>query len=414
MKHREFIIRKLFLKSTEGISYEDFRLKCSKMSISPLAMYRGMCLQYYYDMVPYIKSLGLGEKSLTYISSDLHFFNFGTFYVDDKVVFSLNDFDEAIIANPFYDIIRLAVSLILLSRQLIGSNIEIEVKIVHYLLSNYENNLIFINDEEFSKIQLPPTKGDGVIYKYIKTFSSRESLDKNMFNKWTSNNRFRLIEGKTVKPDKNLIDIITQKLTSYHGFETKVLDVVKRIGAGTGSLGTLRFYALVTVEGKKHILDIKHQQDSPSPCTYIDPKFHISNSSIRVLEAEEFLIGTYSELNTFFSISNSNFSVREIQSCKSSYPVNLPKKNKLSLKRTSNFFSIINTLATALSESHYRASKSIKKNYSGTENLPNFIDSFITDLEEFGTIDSYSEIATTCLYYADRVEADFKIFKSVC
>ncbi|MEU1288585.1 DUF2252 domain-containing protein [Kitasatospora sp. NPDC005856] len=97
-----------------------FRVKFRKMAASAFAFYRGTAALYYADLVsgPYA-AFGapfLDERtSRVWIHGDLHAENFGTYLnAEGRLVFNVNDFDEAYVGAFTWDVQRLAASLALI------------------------------------------------------------------------------------------------------------------------------------------------------------------------------------------------------------------------------------------------------------------------------------------------------------
>ncbi|MFI9326354.1 DUF2252 domain-containing protein [Kitasatospora sp. NPDC052868] len=97
-----------------------FRVKFRKMAASAFAFYRGTAALYYADLVdgPFAGHGGtfLDERtSRVWIHGDLHAENFGTYLnAEGRLVFNVNDFDEAYVGAFTWDVQRLAASLALI------------------------------------------------------------------------------------------------------------------------------------------------------------------------------------------------------------------------------------------------------------------------------------------------------------
>ncbi|MBZ4321207.1 DUF2252 domain-containing protein [Streptomyces huiliensis] len=94
-----------------------FRVKFRKMAASAFAFYRGTACLFYHDLAherdagPYLDQ----QTSRVWIHGDLHAENFGT-YMDagGRLVFNVNDFDEAYVGPFLWDLKRFAASVALL------------------------------------------------------------------------------------------------------------------------------------------------------------------------------------------------------------------------------------------------------------------------------------------------------------
>ena len=92
-----------------------FRSKFRKMAASPFAFYRGSAPLFYGDMAREEEAPSDPRASRVWIQGDLHAENFGT-YMDasGRLVFDINDFDEAYVGHFGWDLGRLVASLALL------------------------------------------------------------------------------------------------------------------------------------------------------------------------------------------------------------------------------------------------------------------------------------------------------------
>ncbi|MEV5955271.1 DUF2252 domain-containing protein [Streptomyces sp. NPDC051987] len=102
-----------------------FRVKFRKMAASAFAFYRGTAALFYHDLDAEHAGLGAGRTytgpyldertSRVWIHGDLHAENFGT-YMDSngRLVFNVNDFDEAYVGPFTWDLKRFAASVALI------------------------------------------------------------------------------------------------------------------------------------------------------------------------------------------------------------------------------------------------------------------------------------------------------------
>ncbi|WP_369257974.1 DUF2252 domain-containing protein [Geodermatophilus amargosae] len=93
-----------------------FRTKFRKMAAGPFAFYRGSACLFYADMDALDDPWCDERTSRVWIQGDLHAENFGT-YMDGagRIVFDVNDFDEAYVGSVTWDLRRFAASFALLS-----------------------------------------------------------------------------------------------------------------------------------------------------------------------------------------------------------------------------------------------------------------------------------------------------------
>src|SRR6185436_6889153 len=94
--------------------------KYAAMKESPFAFFRGTNHLYWGDFGTSddLAFYGATPASRTWLAGDMHVDNTGAFDDDEgTIVFGINDFDEAVIADYQLDVWRMAVSLVLVARQ---------------------------------------------------------------------------------------------------------------------------------------------------------------------------------------------------------------------------------------------------------------------------------------------------------
>jgi uncharacterized protein (DUF2252 family) len=93
-----------------------FRTKFRKMAADPFAFYRGSAPLFYADLVTMEDRWRDERTSRVWMHGDLHAENFGTYMDSDgRIVFDVNDFDEACLGHVSWDLRRFCASLALLA-----------------------------------------------------------------------------------------------------------------------------------------------------------------------------------------------------------------------------------------------------------------------------------------------------------
>src|ERR671921_77535 len=143
-----------------------FRVKYRKMAMDPFAFYRGTACLFYADVTSG-PTLGdddwVDERSgRIWIHGDLHAENFGTYMNSDgRLVFDINDFDEAYIGHFTWDLRRFAASLALMAWQKALPSADVEALVRRYLngylaqVDHYDSDA---DDEDFA-LHLDNTEG---------------------------------------------------------------------------------------------------------------------------------------------------------------------------------------------------------------------------------------------------------------
>lgn len=95
-----------------------FRAKYRKMARDPHAFYRGTACLFYNDVTTETDDWSRHGAERIWIHGDLHVENFGTYLNSDgRLVFDINDFDEAYLGRFTWDLQRFAASLALVAWQ---------------------------------------------------------------------------------------------------------------------------------------------------------------------------------------------------------------------------------------------------------------------------------------------------------
>lgn len=105
--------------SIMALSHIDRAEKYGKMAQSAFSFYRGSAYLFYFDTTRQYFPYHSAPERPTWIQGDLHFENFGAFRSEDgDIVYDVNDFDEGYVGSYLYDLLRMAVSIALVGRQL--------------------------------------------------------------------------------------------------------------------------------------------------------------------------------------------------------------------------------------------------------------------------------------------------------
>src|SRR5512144_390036 len=95
-----------------------FRVKYRKMAADPFAFFRGSACLFYADVAATADPFVDDRTGRIWIHGDLHAENFGTYLNSDgRLVFDVNDFDEAYVGRFTWDLRRFAASLALMGWQ---------------------------------------------------------------------------------------------------------------------------------------------------------------------------------------------------------------------------------------------------------------------------------------------------------
>jgi uncharacterized protein (DUF2252 family) len=268
--------------------------KIQRMSASPLAFLRGAA-PLFYEGLAARPELAEGPPAEGWIVGDMHLENFGAYRPDPlgsaepvsskkgagspsskkgrAAIFSLNDFDDALVGPWRLDILRLSTSLLLGGREL-GASGVVALSLVDRLLDAWAKSAFDGKDlpEEPAPVR--------ALVEQVRDRAKVALLDA----------RTQIVKGKRrfvrgpryADLSKEIVDEVPKAFDKYiaslpdedrpHKGSLQILDCALRI-AGTGSLGGLRVAVLVEGKGGPDgawIFDMK-EQGEPSAATLLGP-----------------------------------------------------------------------------------------------------------------------------------------------
>ncbi|WP_369131792.1 DUF2252 domain-containing protein [Modestobacter sp. I12A-02662] len=151
-----------------------FRSKFRKMAADPFAFYRGSACLFYADVAAADDPWSDERTSRVWIQGDLHAENFGT-YMDGqgRIVFDVNDFDEAYVGHVSWDLRRFCASFALLAwRKALGDDVIGDLLRV-YLGSYLEQVDAFTRSDEDRSFALTRDNTEGAVHQLILGTTAR-------------------------------------------------------------------------------------------------------------------------------------------------------------------------------------------------------------------------------------------------
>ena len=408
--------------------------KYCKMASAPLVFYRGTDHLFWADFANDERLSQFGNaETRTWLQGDLHVYNYGSFdNAKGEVVYDLNDFDETIYADYQYDLWRMAVSIVLVARQnndLSASQLEKVVDVFSHTYVDTLNSYRKKNDAK--KIYFTKQNTYGNLDRFLKSVGQEYSR-KGMLDRWAPKDkkgrrRFD-VKGRPDKLDKATDEqckVIREAMAAYRNSldndlaknDTyfKVKDIARRLGAGTGSLGTSRFYVLIEA-GKPgnldddRILDVK-QQSRPTPYDFLDKeskfeydKVYEDNHARRHAVAYQALTYRTDPHLGWMYLEPLEVQVsKDVRECSGYYSVRerSPFKEAFpgeALDTRTAFSVMAEQWAEVLATDHACANKA----------LPGLVHA-LTDDHETAFLDVVREIAFS---YADQVQVDWECFNT--
>jgi uncharacterized protein (DUF2252 family) len=154
-----------------------FRTKFRKMAADPFAFYRGSACLFYADMAGTEDRWCDERTSRVWIQGDLHAENFGT-YMDSegRIVFDVNDFDEAYLGHLSWDLRRFAASFSLMAWRKALSDDAIGELIGIFLRSYLDQVEAFTRSDEDRSFALVKANTEGAVREVILETTTRTRM----------------------------------------------------------------------------------------------------------------------------------------------------------------------------------------------------------------------------------------------
>lgn len=402
---------------------QDRHDKYCKMAASPFTFYRGSNHLFWQDLAGDVRLQEFGSpNTLTWVQGDLHAYNFGSSENGSgDVVYALNDFDESLVADYQYDLWRMAASMVLLANEsgdLNQGEVEdfIDSFTEAYLdsMREYRGNSSERSREFDESESYPPLSG---FLDDVEDDNNREDALASWTYKVYGERRFDLSKPKLGSVSDAERVAIEDALIGYRAtlqapadfsadyFEVK--DVARRLLAGTGSLGTPRFYALIegpsTDDDDDRILDLKEQQ-APTPWWFLPYEARMAysqdfdNHASRHASAMSALAYDPDPLQGWFELSGDSYSVRERSVYKESFPTD-------ELRRSDDYQSMAEQWGIVLATSHARSDRDFDEAL-----VPHSVDREI-DLLTDGSHNAFRNLVRELAFeYAEQTNDDYALF----
>jgi uncharacterized protein (DUF2252 family) len=243
-----------------------FRGKYRKMAADPHAFYRGSACLFYADVTGEEDPFVNDQSERIWIHGDLHVENFGTYLNSDgRMVFDVNDFDEAYLGRFTWDLQRFAASLALIGWQKALPEDDVRRLVGRYVrayLSQVDHYRGTETDEDFA-LHLDNTSGpvyDALVEARLQRRA--DLLDAStvivdgvrMFREEASVRQLSKTErAKVVKAFERYLETIPEHKRVDRALFYDLRDVVAKSGFGIGSAGLPAYNLLV--EGYSQALD---------------------------------------------------------------------------------------------------------------------------------------------------------------
>lgn len=296
-----------------------------KMARSPFRFFRGSAQLFYADLAmgTVVVPEALAAAPLTRVQGDCHFANFGFLTEEgshgNAVIWCPNDYDDACVGRAGWDLLRFAVSLFLAAEHAVGlcrgsyalddPDDDVPAGIAPSAADARAAVLAFAAayGATCAAAAADPDERDRAVRGFAKdhalgkaerkackrTAGGKDFVVKSTLAKATEVRdgalRFRIAPGRYDPLADDEAAAVAEAFRPY--VDDAVLDVVRRVGAGTGSVDVDRFYLLVgpgAVEPERlflnHIVEVKRQRRA-APLRHfpdIDPANRLDSAHLTI------------------------------------------------------------------------------------------------------------------------------------
>lgn len=367
--------------------------KYAKMRKNAFVFFRGTCHLFYRDLP---QNWMLNSAPVTWICGDLHLENFGAYKGDKRdIYFGIDDFDEGVLAQCTWDIVRLLTSIFLAGDVLSFKRSDAEDLAQLYL--NRYTTLLSIGRVE--SIVVGNTKG--IVADLLEDLHRRNRSD--FLDERTEViddcRHLKVDDKKILKISEERYEQVVESIDKWAQTQVnpdffEVLDVGVRV-AGTGSLGLDRYLILIAGKGLpncNYLLDFKQQLDSSLQLYVSSEQPKWKNPATRVMNIQQLVQPAPPALLAAIEWNGRSYLLRELQPTQDKISL---KAGKISLDQLEN---LIGTMAKVTAFAHLHGSD---KHGAATAQ----------DLMMFGNrLDWQQQIVNYASNYAKQVQLDYQVF----
>ncbi|WP_423821198.1 DUF2252 family protein [Salinisphaera sp. SPP-AMP-43] len=259
----------------------DRQRKYAKMTRSAYRFFRGTNHLFWSDVRDdwRLDLFGGRPDTRTWLQGDAHVHNHGA-YGDDRqgVHFGMDDFDDALVGDFQYDLWRHAASMVLDANENAGLTTGQTQRAIRHFLTDYLDTLA----DGLPAEDIHVAYEDPPLRHFMKKVQKKHGVARQLA-KWTIqtedgtpvfDTEYRKLGGVSAAERQQLTKALNEQYpkTLLNADDERtafsIVDVARRLNAGTGSLGLERFYALVKAQASDLddyvLLDIKQQTQPPA------------------------------------------------------------------------------------------------------------------------------------------------------
>ncbi len=243
-----------------------FRAKYRKMARDPHAFYRGTACLFYNDVTSETDDWSRHGAERIWIHGDLHVENFGTYLNSDgRLVFDVNDFDEAYLGRFTWDLQRFAASLALLAWQKALPEDAIRKLVAHYARSYLAQVNHYVDSDTDDDFEITLESAGGPVLGALEEARAKRRADlldqmtvmtkgvRRFSDDATVRRLGREERSAVVAAFRDYLETIPESKRFDRALFYELRDVVGKSGFGIGSAGLPAYNVLV--EGYSQALD---------------------------------------------------------------------------------------------------------------------------------------------------------------
>lgn len=394
-----------------------FRTKYRKMALDPHAFYRGSACLFYCDVTGDRDEWATHGTDRIWIHGDLHVENFGTYLNSDgRLIFDVNDFDEAYLGHFTWDLQRFAASLALLGWQKALPEDAIRKLIARYARSylSQVNHYLDTDDDHDWAIGLDTAEGPVLTVLETARRMRRADLLDEVTQLSVSGRRFveddttrRLPRAERTAVEAAFRDYL-ETIPASKRFDRDLFyelrDVVGKSGFGIGSAGLPAYNVLV--EGYSQALDndvvlSMKQANVPAVSRFVDTAevdAYFDNEGHRTVVSQRALQVHTDPLLGHTTLDGVGYVVAEV----SPYEVDLDWSE---INEPAEMRSVVDLLGRASAKIHCASDE------DSHQDLVDFqVEVAIADALHGRRNDFVAWLADWGIEYAERVRADHALF----
>ncbi|KUP20781.1 DUF2252 family protein [Paenibacillus sp. DMB5] len=405
--------------SIMALSHVNRAEKYGKMAQSAFSFYRGSAYLFYFDTTRQYFPYHSAPERPTWIQGDLHFENFGAFRSEDgAIVYDVNDFDEGYVGSYLYDLLRMAVSIALVGRQLgyggkeqqsfISDYAKAYARQIRRFCQGKDDPADYVVDEDNAK---------GPVKKLLRKLEKRRQshfLEKVTAHMQSSRvfleNAELLIPGADEQAQLEQAwsfykqTVVARKLQDEH-FQIK--DIAVKRGSGTASIGLDRYYILIEggmeLEGADDpVLEVKEVR-APVPAYFMPYSESFwqafAHQGKRVTATQQAMHHKADPYLGFLTMDGREFYVRERS----------PYKKRLKLEDITDageLTKVLELMGSLTAKMHARADADVDRGILDYHSEQEIARAMGSDSDAFARY-----IAEWAFGYANQVEKDYAMFK---